>query len=75
MATDRKSVLLRFPPELLDRVDEAAGVRPRSQFLLELIETGLAEFEEPTWNDLVESGVVTVTVPSMAARAIEEIPD
>lgn len=46
MATDRKSVLLRFPTELLDRVDEAASVRPRSQFLLELIEQGVSELED-----------------------------
>lgn len=37
MATDRKGVLLRFPPELLERVDDACGVRPRTEFLLDLI--------------------------------------
>lgn len=41
MASDRKGVLLRFPPDLLELVDEQRGVQDRTPFLLDLIRVGL----------------------------------
>lgn len=35
--SDRKPVLLRFPPDLLERVDEARGVVERTPFLVNAI--------------------------------------
>lgn len=58
MAADRKGVLLRFPPDLLERVDEACGVQVRTTFLIDLIRDSLdgklPEREEIT-NDAVAS--------------------
>lgn len=45
MPVDRTAVLVRFPPDLLERVDDLCGVRKRHPVLLEVIEAGLDELE------------------------------
>lgn len=42
----RTAVLLRLEPELLARVDAARGALPRSRWLVNLLESHLAELEE-----------------------------
>lgn len=76
MAADLIPVLIRFPPLLLDQIDEAAGDVPRAVFLRKLIERALrsdgpSEIEAPADPAPARASLVRTPSPNLIAQINE----